>query len=94
MTLNEYQKKAVSTAIYPASAKLIYSILGLEGEVGEVAEKMKKILRDNDGIISEDKKKEIAKDLGMSLDDIAQLNVEKLQSRKERGQIKGRGDNR
>lgn len=94
MTLNEYQKKAVSTAIYPVSAKLIYSILGLKGEVGEVAEKMKKILRDNDGIISEDKKKEIAKDLGMSLDDIAQLNVEKLQSRKERGQIKGSGDNR
>ena len=82
--------------------------MGLVGEAGEVAEKVKKILRDNGGLIDEGRKKELSKELGdvlwylaqvatelnLSLDDIACLNIEKLNSRKERDRLGGSGDNR
>ena len=108
MTLNEYQAAAAVTAKYPESMNLLYPVLGLCGEAGEVAEKVKKIYRDTDGIITEEKKAEIAKEIGdvlwyisivardldYTLEDIAQINIAKLKSRHERGAISGSGDNR
>ncbi len=99
----EYQKKAVSFAIYPATHKVLYPTLGLCGETGEVAEKVKKQVRD--GVFN---RHEVAKelgdvlwylanlsnDIGYNLDEIADINIEKLTSRKNRDKIKGSGDNR
>lgn len=107
MNIDQYQELAISTAIYPKEYKIVYPTLGLAGEGGEVAEKVKKAIRD-DGGFSEEKKQEIAKelgdvlwyvanianDIGFSLDTICQMNVEKLQSRKERNKLQGSGDNR
>ena len=100
MTFDEYQVKAKQTAIY--DHPIIYPTLGLCGESGEVAEKVKKHLRD--GTSLDELKKElgdvlwylasIASDLNISLNDIALTNVEKLQSRMERGKISGSADNR
>jgi NTP pyrophosphatase (non-canonical NTP hydrolase) len=106
MTLNEYQNKAQVTATY--RDKIIYPALGLSGEVGEVNEKIKKVLRDSYGYFSEPKKEEIKKelgdvlwyvqalafDLGFTLEEVAQCNIDKLISRKERNVIHGNGDNR
>ena len=109
MTFEEYQKLSRETAIYPDIGKnYIYPTLGLAGESGEVAEKVKKILRDNEGIVDEEKKKEITKELGdvlwylaqiaseigVPLEEVASLNIEKLRSRFDRNKIKGSGDNR
>lgn len=103
MTFNEYQEKASKTAIYPEQFKLIYPALGLAGEAGEVAEKVKKLIRDG-SLQIEDLKKElgdvlwylsaIASDLQINLDDIASTNISKVESRMERGVIGGSGDNR
>ena len=108
MTLNEYQEKALSTAIYSDNYKIIYPTLGLTGEAGEVSDKVKKVLRDKDGNLDEETNKQIAlelgdvmwycatlaNDLGYTLDDICQMNYDKLQSRKNRDAIHGNGDNR
>lgn len=108
MKLNEYQDKAMETAIYPEKTGLAYVAMGLAGEAGEVANKVKKIYRDCDGVAFRDDEDQIAKELGdvlwyvatmaheigYRLEDIAQMNVEKLASRKERGAIKGSGDDR
>lgn len=64
MKLCEYQKKAVSTAIYPEEYRIIYPALGLIGECGEVAEKIKKLIRDDNANLTDDRKKAIAKELG------------------------------
>ncbi len=101
--LNEYQRKAVSFAIYPDTHKVLYPALGLCGEAGEVAEKVKKQIRD--GVFNRyEVAKElgdvlwylsnIANDIGYSLKEIANINVDKLTGRKGRGVIKGSGDNR
>ena len=103
MRFNEYQEEASKTAIYPEQYKVVYPALGLAGEAGEVAEKVKKHIRD--GVLNvDDLKKElgdvlwylaaIASDLGLNLDDVADSNLKKLRSRKERGVISGSGDNR
>ena len=102
MNFNEYQKIARSTAIYPKEYKVIYPALGLCGEAGEVAEKVKKNIRDGkslDGVglelgdvlwyISA-----LADDLGVTLDQVANWNVDKLQRRMKWKNIKGDGDNR
>lgn len=109
MTFEDYQKKSHLTAVYPDKGhNYIYPTLGLVGEAGEVAEKIKKVIRDDNGIISEEKKLEIEKELGdvlwylaqlstelkITLEDVAQSNLEKLKSRLERNCIKGSGDNR
>lgn len=108
MTLNDYQNKALETAIYPEEAKVVYPTLGLTGEAGEVADKVKKIIRDNNSQLSDEKKLEIAKeigdvlwycatlshDLGFTLEEIAQMNYDKLHSRQLRGKLHGSGDNR
>lgn len=106
LTLNQYQKMALETAIYPQP--IIYPTLGLTGEAGEVSDKVKKVLRDNNSIFTEDKKTEIAKeigdvlwycatlshDIGYTLEEIAQMNYDKLHSRQLRGKLHGSGDNR
>ena len=108
MTLNEYQKKALETAVYPQEFKIIYPSLGLTGEAGECADKVKKVIRDNGGQFTEEKKYELAKeigdvlwycatfanDIGFDLETIGQMNNDKLHSRQERGVLGGSGDNR
>lgn len=109
MTFDEYQELSKSTAIYPAiQHKVVYPALGLAGEAGEIANKIKKIFRDDDGVISIDRKADLKKELGdvlwyiaqvsseldLSLDGVAKLNIERLESRKERGTLQGSGDNR
>ena len=103
MTLNEYQRKARSTAIYAANCAILYPALGMVGEAGEVANKVKKILRDNK-FDRDDIAKELgdvlwylailAKDLGFNLSDIAYDNLKKLEDRQKRGTLGGSGDKR
>ena len=106
MNINTYQKEAAKTAIY--KDKLVYPTLGLVGEAGEIANKVKKILRDNNGELSEEVRKNLIKELGdvmwycaavatdlnTTLGEICFVNIEKLKSRQERNQISGSGDNR
>lgn len=109
MTFEEYQKQSRGTARYPVVGQsFIYPALGLAGETGEVLEKLKKIVRDEAGKVSDEKRVEITKELGdvmwyvsqiafelgVSLEDVARMNLEKLKSRAERDAIKGSGDNR
>jgi len=109
MQLNEYQKKAKSYAIYPESYRITYPALGLAGEAGEIANKVKKLIRDEYNKEDYEQKKvdiafeigdvlwycaALAQDLGVSLSVIASQNLDKLESRKQRDAIKGDGDNR
>lgn len=109
MTFNDYQQESRKTALYPdLGSNFIYPTLGLAGETGEVAEKIKKIIRDDNGFVSEEKRQEIKKEmgdvlwylaqlateLGLDLDDVARSNIEKLASRLDRGALNGSGDNR
>lgn len=109
MTFKEYQATAQTTAIYPGKGfDLCYPVLGLNGEAGEVAEKYKKCLRDCNGIIDSEMKEALAKELGdvlwylsdiafelgYSLQTIAEMNISKLLSRKNRNKIHGAGDDR
>jgi NTP pyrophosphatase (non-canonical NTP hydrolase) len=109
MDLNTYQTSALGTAVYPnQGANFAYPALGLAGEAGEVADKLKKVIRDNDGILTDDVREKVAKEIGdvmwyvavlsyemdYSLEEIAQMNLDKLASRQERGVISGSGDNR
>lgn len=106
MNINEYQKQAAETAIY--QDKVIYPTLGLTGEAGEIANKVKKILRDNAGEMAEDVRQNLISELGdvlwyvaalatdlkVELSEVANKNIDKLNSRKNRGTIAGSGDNR
>jgi len=106
MRLDEYQMRAESTAIYPNEYAIIYPALGLTGEAGEVADKVKKIIRDgnSDLFYKDNIAKELgdvlwyvailARDLGYSLEEIAQTNLDKLEDRKNRDMLKGSGDDR
>ena len=115
MTLDEYQTKALVTELMDRPDNVnandpafVAKILGLVGEAGEVAEIVKKIVRDKEGKISAGDKQEIKKELGdvlwyiavmsdylnLSLGDVAQTNIDKLMSRKQRGTSRGSGDNR
>lgn len=108
MTFNEYQQQALKTAIYPQNYKIVYPSIGLSGETGEVSEKIKKVLRDNNGNFSKDKCQEIAKelgdclwyisamanDIGYTLDEIAEMNINKIVIRQQNNQIHGNGDDR
>jgi len=107
MTLDEYQQKAMTTA-FDKDNELFHRVLGLVGEAGEIAEKIKKLVRDHNTDLDKLDKDDIAKELGdtlwyiatladflgFSLEEIGQKNVKKLADRKERKVIHGAGDNR
>jgi NTP pyrophosphatase (non-canonical NTP hydrolase) len=110
MTLDEYQKKALRTVISSESEfkDLLHWVLGINGEAGEVAEKVKKIIRDKNGQVSQADKDELGQELGdvlwylavfahhlgIPFDAVAKQNLDKLQSRQARGVLGGSGDNR
>ena len=103
MNMNDYQNQAATTAIYPASVQVLYPTLGLAGEAGEVANKVKKIVRDGkldkEAIGSEIGDclwyiAAICKDLGLKMEDVAQANLDKLRQRQEKGTLSGSGDTR
>ena len=109
MIFTDYQTKSRNTAKYPVIGHgVIYPTLGLVNEAGEVAGKIKKVFRDKDGEISEETREalkaelgdvlwyvaQVATELDLSLDEIAEANIAKLLDRLERGKIKGDGDNR
>jgi len=114
MTFQEYQALAKTTDLSGSTNHDITSphffnkLLGLVGETGEIAEKFKKIYRDKGGVMDDEAKKEMKKELGdvqwylsvicsyldISLEEMASENIEKLMSRKARGVLHGKGDNR
>lgn len=108
MNLNEYQIETFKTATYPEDTGLYYTALGLAGEAGEVCNKVKKVIRDNNGILPDDKRaelkdevgdvlwyvSELSRVLGFSLADVAAHNIKKLASRQQRGVLSGSGDAR
>lgn len=109
MELNEYQKKAMGTAVYPSISKgFVYPTLGLAGEAGEVAERVKKLFRDGNGEINPEQRELLIKELGdvlwyisaisheigATLEEVGQENIKKLYDRKDRGMIHGSGDKR
>lgn len=103
-TFREYGEFVKSMKVYPEKHAIVYPALGLAGESGEIAEKVKKYLRGDKGLDKEGLLKELgdplwyitslADDLGFTLQDVVNANVEKLSSRKERGVLKGSGDDR
>lgn len=109
MTFDEYQELSKGTAQYSDFIPAwVYLALGLAGESGEVVDKLKKVVRNNSGVFTEEQKLEIAKELGdvlwyisqlceemgVSMEQVARMNREKLEDRKARGVLKSRGDNR
>jgi NTP pyrophosphatase (non-canonical NTP hydrolase) len=108
MELDHYQEAATRTAIYGAVHQVVYPALGLASEAGEVAGKVKKILRDRDGDLDPAAVEALAdelgdvlwyvavlaRDLNLSLDAIAERNLAKLASRQRRGRLGGDGDDR
>jgi NTP pyrophosphatase (non-canonical NTP hydrolase) len=109
MELNEFQKRALSTAVYPDQGNnLPYAVLGLAGEAGELAGKAKKVIRDDGGILTPERREAMIKELGdalwyvadtafelnITLEAVAQNVLRKLQSRQERDVVRGDGDNR
>ncbi len=108
MTFKQYQDEAVRTAIYGTGSKIIYPALGLANEAGEVLGKIKKVLRDKEGVFTEETNLEIGKEIGdvlwyiaalardldLDLNVIAENNIIKLRDRQARNVIQGSGDNR
>ena len=108
MELSDYQQRARSTAQYPREARLSYPALGLAGEAGEVAEHIKKAIRDDGAAITPERRAALARELGdvlwyvsqlateleLELDEIASHNLDKLRSRQRRGVLSGSGDYR
>lgn len=109
MNFNQYQALASETALYPnIGNNPYYPALGLCGEAGEVAEKIKKVMRDENGEFSPEKTAEIMKEIGdvlwylsalcqeldIDLEMCAINNLNKLKARQQRGTIQGSGDNR
>ena len=108
MELAEYQQLSRRTAEYPRAAWLSYPALGLAGEAGEVAEHVKKAIRDDGSQVSDARRAalskelgdvlwyvaQLASELGLELDEIARENLDKLLSRQHRGVLSGSGDDR
>ena len=109
MDFSDYQTRSRKTAKYPPIGHpVIYPVLGLANEAGEVAGKVKKIFRDKGGVIGAAEREALKGELGdvlwylaqvcteldLPLDEVAEHNIEKLYSRLERGTIGGDGDNR
>lgn len=107
-TFNTYQALANLTVVYDKTYNIMYPTLGLVGEAGEIANKVKKIYRDKRGEFSDADREEIGKeigdvlwycsalctDLGLNLETQVENNLRKLRSRLERGTLQGSGDNR
>ncbi len=108
-TLNDYQRESRKTwNLIHTDHPIVYPTLGLANEAGEVAGKVKKIFRDKNGVISDEDREALKQELGdvlwylaqictelnLSLQEVAEANLEKLFSRLERGQIRGSGDER
>lgn len=110
---NEYAEETDKTAVYPDAGEgtidaVTYATMGLVGEAGEVANQMKKVLRDDNGEVTPERlvkiKKEIgdtlwyaariARELDLDLDEIAESNIEKLLARMKSGSLRGDGDDR
>jgi NTP pyrophosphatase (non-canonical NTP hydrolase) len=108
MNFEDYQTQASKTAIYPDADVIIYPALGMFSEAGEVAGKIKKVLRDKNGNFDPTEREKVADevgdvlwyiaalctDLGIGMETIAQKNLNKLNSRMARGVLGGSGDNR
>lgn len=111
MQLSEYQARAAGTAVYPdehPASGLAYTALGLAGEAGEVANQAKKVIRDDGGEITRERREKLASELGdtlwylamtaqeigYGLEEIAKANLVKLGLRKSAGTVKGDGDER
>jgi NTP pyrophosphatase (non-canonical NTP hydrolase) len=109
MDLSFYQQASRATAVYPTDNNaIVYCTLGLCGEAGEVAEKIKKVIRDNEGVYSEQAKtnikaelgdvlwylSQLTTELGFDLHDVAAENLEKLRGRQSRNALSGSGDHR
>jgi NTP pyrophosphatase (non-canonical NTP hydrolase) len=109
MDFSEYQSLSRRTATYPrAGEDMTYPALGLCGEAGGVAEKVKKAIRDDGGVLTDERRAALAAELGdvlwyvaqlateagLDLDTIADENLSKLLSRQERGVLAGSGDTR
>jgi NTP pyrophosphatase (non-canonical NTP hydrolase) len=107
--LQTYQRRSRATARYPdAGSNPIYPTLGLCGEAGEVADKVKKVIRDHDGLFTDDTRAalelelgdvlwyvaQLATELGLDLEAVAEANLVKLASRSARNVIAGEGDHR
>ena len=107
-TFDDYQTIAVATAVYPTDIRILYPALGLAGEAGEVANKVKKIYRDDGGQVTEDRRAQVAKELGgvlwyaaavctdlnLNMGDVARENAAIRASRQERDTLQGDGDER
>lgn len=106
---NEYQKKCKKTAVYPGLGKnFTYPTIGLMGEAGEVANKVKKLIRDDKGKITPVRREEIKAEIGdmmwyiaqlsteldLKLSDVVKYNLEKLAMRQKKNTLHGSGDNR
>ena len=109
MDFKKYQEESQKTVLHKEwDFALPYFVLGLNGEAGEVAEKVKKLIRDDDGVLSDERKELLKKELGdvlwyvaatademgLTMSEVAEHTIEKLKSRKERGVLKGDGDTR
>lgn len=113
MDLNEYQMKAAKYDLFGATSDFkevgfLEKVLGLVGEAGETADKIKKILRDKDGLVSDEDRDLVVKELGdtlwyiaaisrylgVELSEVASENIEKLESRYRRNKLHGAGDER
>ncbi len=108
-SLNDYQRESRKTwNVIPMDHAIVYPTLGLANEAGEVAGKVKKIFRDKGGQITNEDREALKQELGdvlwyltqicteldLTLEQVAEANLEKLFSRLERNQIRGSGDNR
>ena len=109
MRISDYQQRSRATAVYPdAGSNLTYPALGLCGEAGEAAEKVKKAIRDDGGELTPERRDALAAELGdvlwyvaqlateagLDLDALAEENLGKLLSRQERNVLQGSGDTR
>lgn len=108
MTPNQYQLFASKTAVYPRNVALQYVVLGLVGEAGELANKVKKVFRDDGGAVTKNRAEELhseigdvlwyvaqlCTELGFDLDNVMVSNIRKLSLRESKGTLSGSGDSR
>lgn len=107
-TFEQFQRDTQKTAMYPRHRGIYYTTLGLAGEAGEVANKVKKIIRDDGDVLTSKRKEDLKQEIGdvlwyvsqlcseleLDMADVALSNISKLANRKEKDKIQGEGDNR